>query len=49
MKNKISRLRSTHYKYMGQLRRSGAAGPHKDKSKEIPRNEKHKGKKDEKI
>lgn len=43
MKNKISRLRSTHHKYMGQLRRSGAGGPHKDMSKQLPRDAKHKG------
>jgi len=42
MKNKISRLRNTHHKYMRQLRRSGAGGPHKDMSKQLPRDAKHK-------
>tara|TARA_Y100000022_G_scaffold91051_2_gene78572 strand:- start:8707 stop:9693 length:987 start_codon:yes stop_codon:yes gene_type:complete len=43
-KNKPSKPRDPNYKAMQDLRSSGASGSHGDKTKEIPRKEKHKGK-----
>jgi hypothetical protein len=43
-KNKPSKPRDPNFKAMQDLRSSGASGSHGDKTKEIPRKEKHKGK-----
>ena len=43
-KNKPSKPRDPNFKVMQSLRKSGAAGSHGDKTKDIPRNDKHKGK-----
>ena len=43
-KNKPSKPRDPNFKVMQSLRKSGAAGCHGDKTKDIPRNDKHKGK-----
>ncbi len=43
-KNKPSKPRDPNFQAMQNLRKSGAAGSHGDKTKDIPRKEKHKGK-----
>ena len=43
-KNKPSKPRDPNFQAMQSLRKSGAAGSHGDKTKDIPRKEKHKGK-----
>ena len=43
-KNKPSKPRDPNHKAMQDLRSSGASGSHGDKTKDIPRKEKHKGK-----
>ena len=43
-KPKLNKPRDPNFKVMQSLRKSGAAGSHGDKTKDIPRNDKHKGK-----
>lgn len=43
-KPKVNKPRDPNAKAMQDLRKSGAAGSHGDKTKDIPRNDKHKGK-----
>ena len=41
-KPKLNKPRDPNFKVMQSLRKSGAAGSHGDKTKDIPRNDKHK-------
>ena len=43
-KPKVNKPRDPNAKAMQDLRKSGAAWSHGDKTKDIPRNDKHKGK-----
>ena len=43
-KPKVNKPRDPNFQAMQSLRKSGAAGSHGDKTKDIPRKDKHKGK-----